>query len=298
MNTDMKDKIKFCTAIGILLIIIIIVLMIVLQYQVEGEKNMPYQLSKITIISTAEGEQNKEENTNVESGKTTEEQTTTDENVENVEDKNTNNAEGTESADNVENNNDNENNETSTEENHKWNLKIDQSNDIYFFIDKNSDSDDDILESLTIANVKVIKAPQKGIIRTYMPNSNDGRTFIYDDSYLVEDKLEYKGAKSSNTKTLEIGSKGGSAVIRISNSDIGKFVSDEDTEVKHDGTLITKIGATEKEISFKVSFDLILQINKIKYKATITLNLPEAGLSEAGTTTKEITDGFVFKRIR
>lgn len=296
MNTDMKDKIKFCTAIGILLIIIIIVLMIVLQYQVEGEKNMPYQLSKITIISTAEGEQNKEENTNVESGKTTEEQTTTEENVENVEAENTNNAEGTESAENSENNN--ENNETSTEETHKWNLKIDQSNDIYFFIDKNSDSDDDILESLTIANVKVIKTPQKGIIRTYMPNSNDGRTFIYDDSYLVEDKLEYKGAKSSNTKTLEIGSKGGSAVIRISNSDIGKFVSDEDTEVKHDGTLITKIGATEDEISFRVSFDLILQINKIKYKATITLNLPEAGLSEAGTTTKEITDGFVFKRIR
>ena len=131
-----------------------------------------------------------------------------------------------------------------------------------------------------------------------MPNSNDGRTFIYDDSYLIEDKLEYKGAKSSNIKTLEIGSKGGSAVIRISNSDIGKFVSDEDTEVKHDGTLITKIGATEEEISFKVSFDLILQINKIKYKATITLNLPEAGLSEAGTTTKEITEGFVFKRIR
>ena len=278
MNTDMKDKIKFCTAIGTLLIIIIIVLMIVLQYQVEGEKNMPYQLSKITIISTAEGEQNKGENTNVESGKTTEEQTTT------------------ESAEKSENNN--ENNGTSTEETHKWNLKIDQSNDIYFFIDKNSDSDDDILESLTIANIKVIKAPQKGIIRTYMPNSNDGRTFIYDDSYLIEDKLEYKGAKSSNIKTLEIGSKGGSAVIRISNSDIGKFVSDEDTEVKHDGTLITKIGATEEEIIFKVSFDLILQINKIKYKATITLNLPEAGLSEAGTPTKEITEGFVFKRIR
>lgn len=296
MNTDMKDKIKFCTAIGTLLIIIIIVLMIVLQYQVEGEKNMPYQLSKITIISTAEGEQNKGKNTNVESGKTTEEQTTTDENAENVETENTNNAESTESAENSENNN--ENNGTSTEETHKWNLKIDQSNDIYFFIDKNSDSDDDILESLTIANVKVIKAPQKGIIRTYMPNSKDGRTFIYDDSYLIEDKLEYKGAKSSNIKTLEIGSKGGSAVIRISNNDIGKFVSDEDTEVKHDGTLINKIGATEDEISFKVSFDLILQINKIKYKATITLNLPEAGLSEAGTTTKEITDGFVFKRIR
>ena len=58
MKTGMKDGIKMITAISVLLIVIIAVIMIVIQYQVEGEKNMPYQLSKITIISTAEGEQN------------------------------------------------------------------------------------------------------------------------------------------------------------------------------------------------------------------------------------------------
>ena len=215
MNTDMKDKIKFCTAIGILLIIIITVLLIIIQYQVEGEKNMPYQLTKITIISTAEGEQNSD--------------TQEDEQ------------------------------ETNSS---RWNLNVNQSNDIYFFIDKNSDLTEDILESVTIENIEVKKAPQKGTIKAYMPNSNDGRLFVYDDSFLIDNKLEYKGGKSSNTKTLEIGSKGGFAAIRIANCNIGKFISEEDTEVKHDGTLITKIGETEEEFAFTVSFDIILKINK------------------------------------
>lgn len=60
MNTNMKDKIKMSIAIAVLSIIIGIVFIIVLQYQIEGEKNMPYKLSKITVISTAEGVQNQE----------------------------------------------------------------------------------------------------------------------------------------------------------------------------------------------------------------------------------------------
>ena len=50
MNTNMKDKIKMSIAIAVLSIIIGIVFIIVLQYQIEGEKNMPYKLSKITVI--------------------------------------------------------------------------------------------------------------------------------------------------------------------------------------------------------------------------------------------------------
>ena len=56
----MKDRIKMSIAISVLLVVIIVVILIIIQYQIEGEKNMPYQLSKITIISTAEGEQNTE----------------------------------------------------------------------------------------------------------------------------------------------------------------------------------------------------------------------------------------------
>ena len=72
-------------AISVLMVVIIVVILIIIQYQIEGEKNMPYQLSKITIISTAEGEQNTE----------------------------------------------------NPEESSKWNLSVNQNNDVYFFIDKN-----------------------------------------------------------------------------------------------------------------------------------------------------------------
>ena len=114
----MKDRIKMSIAISVLLVVIIVVILIIIQYQIEGEKNMPYQLSKITIISTAEGEQNTE----------------------------------------------------NPEESSKWNLSVNQNNDVYFFIDKNTDKDE-LLDSVTIDNIKVTKQPTKGVVKVFMPNS-------------------------------------------------------------------------------------------------------------------------------
>ena len=133
-----------------------------------------------------------------------------------------------------------------------------------------------------------------------MPNSLEGRTFTYDASYLVENGLAYKGGKTSNPKTLEICNQGGSAVIRFANTNVGNFVSNDDTEVQHNGTLLTKIGTTEEETKFQVNFDFIIQANKIKYKTNITLSLPCENLLTEGTSNKEITDmsGIVFKRIK
>lgn len=248
MNTSMKDGIKMSIAISVLLIIIMVVIIIVIQYQIEGEKNMPYQLSKIAIISTAEGEQN------------------------------TKNA----------------------EETAKWNLSVNQNNDVYFFIDKNSAGEDDLIESVLIENINIVKQPSKGKVKTFMPSSVEGRTFSYDDSYLVNEKLEYKGGKTSNPKTLEIGSQGGSAIVRFSNTNVGNFISNEDTEIKHDGTLITKVGASEEDVKFQVNFDFVIKINSIKYKSNITLNLPCNNLTTDGTSTKEITDmsNIIFKRVK
>lgn len=247
LNENTKDKIKLSIAIGTLLVIIIVVLMIIIQYQVEGEKGMPFKLSKITIISTAEGEQN-----------------------------------------------------TESTEQEKWNLSVFQNNDIYFFIDKSEEKSDSIIDNVTIQNIVITKAPQKGKVKTYMPSSTDGRTFTYDNSYLVENSLTYNGGASSNTKTLTIGNQGGSLAIRLSNTDIGTYKSNEDTEIKHDGSLITKVGATEEEISFTVNFDFIIKANDIKYKTNITLNLPCENLCNEGTTNIEITDmsNIIFKRTR
>lgn len=247
MNTNMKDKIKMSIAIAILSIIIGIVFIIVLQYQIEGEKNMPYKLSKITIISTAEGVQNKD----------------------------------------------------NPEETAKWNLKINQNNDIYFFIDENGEyAKNKIIDSVTIKNIQVTKSPAKGKVKAIMPSSTEGRTFTEDESYIIEDKLEYVGGKASSLKTLEIGNKGGSAAIRISNTDIAKLVSDTDEEIVHDGKLITKTGATLEEIKFRVSFNLVIKIDKINYKARIDLDLPYGDICTDGKASYEITDmkDIVFKR--
>lgn len=249
MSTDVKDKVKLSLAIGILAIIIIMVFMIVLQYQVEGEQNMPYMLSKITIISNAESELNTED----------------------------------------------------TAENATWNLKINQNNDVYFFIDKNEDTaKDKLIDSVTIQNITVTTAPKKGEIKAFMPNSTEGSLFDYDESYLVMDKLEYKGGTISNPKTLEIGNQGGSALIRFSDANVGTFVSNEDIEIKHDGTLLSRVGASEEDVKAQINFDLIIQVNKIKYKANITIDTPCKGICEEGTTSVEIKDSskFVFKRVK
>ena len=56
MDKDKKiQTIKFYTAIIIMAIILIFVAVVIIKYQVEGEKNMPFNLSKIIVISTAEG---------------------------------------------------------------------------------------------------------------------------------------------------------------------------------------------------------------------------------------------------
>ena len=252
MNIDKKDIIKMIMAISSLVVIILLVIISIIQYQIEGEKNMPYKLSKIAIISTAEGEQNT----------------------------------------------------LNKEENAKWNLSINQNNDIYFFIDKNTTKEDVIIEKVTIENINFIKTPLKGTIKTYMPNSLEGRTFVNKEDFEVNGKVEYLGGKSSNSKTLEIGNQGGTILIRFSNMGVGNFISNEEQEVKHDGTILTKIGVKDEEVSFKVNFDFIIQVNKIKYKANITLDLPNNNISLEGTTTKEIDykeqnlNNIVFKRIK
>ena len=60
-ENDKKEKIKACIAMAIIIIIILLSIIFSIKYQVEGESNMPFKLSKITIVSTAEGNENEGE---------------------------------------------------------------------------------------------------------------------------------------------------------------------------------------------------------------------------------------------
>ena len=239
-----KQTIKFCIAITIFVIIILLVVITMIRYNVEGDKNMPFNLSKIIIVSTAEG--------------------------------------------------------TETEGEEKWNFDVYQNNDVYIYIDKNEDymGEEKILKSLKIENINITKSPLKGEVKAYMPNSVEGRIFSYDDEYIIDGSLEYKGAEESNTQTLEIGSNGGSALIRFCNTGLGEYSSDSDDEIIHDGTLLSKIDVSNEDTQFEVTFDLVITVDNCSYRANIALQFPCGNILEEGTCSLEKIDmsDVIFKR--
>lgn len=239
-----KQTIKLCVAVTIFAIIIILVVAIMVRYQVEGDKNMPFNLTKIIMVSTAEG--------------------------------------------------------VETEGEKKWNFDVYQNNDIYLYIDKNENylGEDKIIKSVRIENIQVTTAPTKGEVKAYMPNSVEGRLFSYGDEYIVGDSLEYKGAESSNYQTLEIGSNGGSILIRFCNTGLGDYSSDEEDEIIHDGTLLDRIETTQEDINFNVAFDLVITVDNCSYRANINMELPCGNITEEGTCSLEKTDmsDVIFKR--
>lgn len=244
IENEKKEKIKACIAIFSIILFVLIAVIFTIKYQVEGETNMPFKLSKITVVSNAEGIQK----------------------------------EGAQE---------------------KWNLSIFQNNDIYFTIEKNEKyKKENRIESFSIENIQITEKPELGEIKAYMPNSSDGRLFTYsEDTILTENKLTYKGGIKTNNKTLEIGNQGGIAVIRFSNIGVGNYISNEDEEIKHDGTMLTKTEANLENIKFTATFDLVLRLKNGNYKTTISLELPcGKNLLEEGTCSTEITDNIVFKR--
>ena len=250
MDKDKKKQmIKLCIAVISFAIILILVATIMIKYQVEGDKNMPFNLSKIILISTAEGN-------------------------ELIEDK--------------------------EKSNERWNFNVEQNNDVYIYIDKNENykGNEKTINNITIENINIVSAPIKGEIKTYMPNSTEGRIFTNEDGYIVKEKLEYKGASESNPQTLEIGRNGGSALIRFSNISLGNYTSNKDKEITHDGTLLKKINVTNDEVKFSISFDLVIAVENCKYRANIILDMPCGDIVTEGTCSIEKTDmsDVIFKR--
>lgn len=75
--------------------------------------------------------------------------------------------------------------------------------------------------------------------------------------------------------------------------------SSDDEEIKHDGTILSKIGIVDEEIKFNISFDITIElVSGTSYTGTVTLDLPVGDITTAGTTNYEKTDfsDVIFKR--
>jgi len=233
----------------IMLVLILLVLIfttgaIILRYNVEGETNMPFELSKISIISSSEGIDKEVVDT-------------------------------------------------------KWAFDVCQNNDIYIYIDKNSNYDrTEAIKSVQISNIKV-ESEKEREIKIYRPEKIEERVIFKNSEENEVKDLTYMGDMVSNLKETKISNQGGIIAFRCSNINVGEYTSNEE-EINHH-ELLDKLEISDEDLNIKLIFDLTIELERGKtYKSTITLDLPVEGIIENGTTSVELTQSrdFIFKRVK
>lgn len=241
---EKKNLIKKCAFFSIIIILILVVLTIMLKYEVEGEKSLPYKLSKILMISTVDGK-------------------------------------------------------FTDDSEHIWNIDVTQTNDVYIYIDAEGETEETI-KQISLENFNLVKSPQKGTVAVYRPTADLDNLYTYSEQNYFNDKIIYTGAKIDDMKSLEIANNGGVLGFRVSLNDLGTYISNEATEIIYDGRLLSNLGVSLEEIQLTLNFDIIIETNSnIKYKGTLTMNMPTEEIIEKGSSNIEITDfsNVIFKRI-
>lgn len=245
MYRNLDKKIFHIIAIIVIIFVILCVAgILALRYQVEGELNMPFKITKISIIESVEGKEN----------------------------------EGTAE---------------------KWNLNVNQNNDIYVYIEKNASyGKTEIIQEVEINNININKQNQKGEVKLYKPVIDEKRMFINASENEISN-IVYTGELESNIKEQKISNQGGIVAFRYGINNISQYVSDTDEEIDH-SQLLKLTNITKEDLQTKLSFNIIIKLTSgKKYQATINLDVPTDEIIEKGTVGTEIEelDDIVFKRI-
>lgn len=244
--SELKGKkiVHICVILGIIVLILIIAGIIMLRYQVEGETNLPFELTKMIVVSTAES------------------------------------------------------NEIEAAADTKWNFSVNQYNDIYLEIQKNDEYTKNInIKNITFENFVIEKNSGAENIKLYRANS-EGKV-VEDEAHLVGNSLTYKGEKETNLDELKISNQGSIILLRSVNQNVCE-VRSNDEEIIHDGTLLAKGNANSEDLNYKLSFDVVIETSRdIKYKGTISIELPTGDVQTQGKTQLEKTDfsDVIFKRM-
>ena len=244
--SELKGKkiVHICVILGIIVLILIIAGIIMLRYQVEGETNLPFELSKMIVVSTAES------------------------------------------------------NEIEAVADTKWNFSVNQYNDIYLEIQKNDEYTKNInIKNITFENFVIEKNSGAENIKLYRANS-EGKV-VEDEAHLVGSSLTYRGEKETNLDELKISNQGSIILLRSVNQNVCE-VRSNDEEIIHDGTLLAKGNANSEDLNYKLSFDVVIETSRdIKYKGTISIELPTGDVQTQGKTQLEKTDfsDVIFKRM-
>lgn len=240
-----KKYFHICIILIIVVILLFILGIVVLRYNVEGETNMPFNLSKISIISSSEG-------IDKDSGE------------------------------------------------NKWAFDINQNNDIFLYIEKNNKYEkDEVIKTIDIANISIIKNVDKGEKSIYKPEQSFENSMFVNKEENKVDLIEYTGGMESNIKKMQISNQGGIIAFRYANDKIAEYISNDD-EINH-SNLLKNANITQEDLQAQLNFDIIIKVESGKeYQANISLDVPIQNIVEEGTTSIEKTDldNIVFKRIK
>lgn len=245
MYRNINKKIfHIVSIITIIFVIIFIAGMFILRYQVEGESNMPFQITKISIIESVEGKE--EENSSGE-----------------------------------------------------WNFSVNENNDIYIYIEKNSGyGKTELIDTIEIKDIEIDKFNELGEAKFYKPVTDEKRIF----NSLKENEvtsLIYDGELESNLKELKISNQGGIIAFRYAINNLSKYSAQENQEIDH-SKLLKLTDIKPEDLQTKISFDVIINLESgKKYQTTIDLDIPTQKVIEEGTEGIEITDleNIIFKRV-
>lgn len=240
---ERKNLVKRCLFLVVLAVIFLFVILIMARYEEEGEKQIPFNIAKMLIVSSVNGVQN-------------------------------------------------------TESEHVWDIEVSQVNDIYVYIERNKNEDETIKE-IVFENFKTYPEDMSNI-KIYRPTGELDKLYLYSTEDYKEKSIAFLGTVKDDMKNLEIANIGGMCGFRLSNENLGKFVSDEETEeIIYDGRLLEKIGISNENVKLKLAFDIIIKTDDgINYRGNVIVDMPGEGLIEEGKTTIEINDfeNVIFKR--
>lgn len=240
-----KKLLKKVVIIICIILILMVVATIILKYHIEGETNMPFRLSKIMMISTAEGMQKEDSQ-------------------------------------------------------YKWDSNIFQINDIYIEISKNRNyNKTEIIDKIIIDEIQIENKPSKGNIKIYRTSEIERSVYKNKDKYLVQNSVEYIGSEKTSNENMNIANQGGLITLKVVNEDLGNYQSNEEEEMKYDGTILNKINVTSEEIKTKMKFSITIQLKSGKsYKGEVELELPYGDIAKEGISYYEKTDfkDVIFKR--
>ena len=245
MYRSVKQKIFHSVIISVIIIAILCVGgMFILRYQVEGESNMPFKISKISIIESVEGTE-------------------------------------------------------SQGEGEKWNFNVDENNDIYIYIEKNSSyGKTEIIQSVDIKNISINKSNEKGTVKLYKPVQDEKRMFTNREENEITE-ITYNGELESNIKEQKISNQGGIVAFRYSINNISQYISQDAEEIDH-SQLLKLTNIAQDDLRTTLTFDIIINLTSgKKYQAPISIDIPTDEIIEKGTVGIDKTDlnNIIFKRI-